>query len=330
VDETGIVLVDTALVPAKPVAPKKRQTLMLALVLGLLLGIGLAFGAEHLDDTVQSEHDLARVTGLVCLGLVPDYKAEEKELGPEPGATLITNPVFDYTFYRESYKILRTNLTFTALEGLKSLSVLSAGPGEGKTLTNANLAIALAQAGKSVLLVDADLRKPSLHTLFGLSVTPKQGLPLLIAGQANLADLVVLSPVKGLSIMPCGVIAPNPAELLGSPAMKRALDEMGKVYDMVIFDGAPVLPVTDSVVLAALLDGVILLARADVSAKDAVRRATEHLASVKAPLLGVLLNALDLRKRRYGYGAGYGYGYGYGYGHKGKNGKGEQIGLGSK
>jgi Mrp family chromosome partitioning ATPase len=112
--------------------------------------------------------------------------------------------------------------------------------------------------------------------------------------------------------------------------MKRALDEMGKVYDMVIFDGAPVLPVTDSVVLAALLDGVILLARADVSAKDAVRRATEHLASVKAPLLGVLLNALDLRKRRYGYGAGYGYGYGYGYGHKGKNGKGEQIGLGSK
>ena len=212
---------------------------------------------------------------------------------------------FQHSHYAESFKSLRTNLSFTSTaKDLKTLSVLSPGREEGKTLTNSNLALALAMAGKKVCLIDADLRKPSVHKAFGIKVSPKKGLPMLLSGQASPAGMIVRGPVPGLKLLPCGVHAPNPAELMGSPRLPKLIAWLKARFDYVVFDAAPLLPVTDSVALAPHLDGVILLARFESTRRNDLRRALEQLHGVKAKTLGTLLNAVDMNKYAYAYGYG--------------------------
>jgi capsular exopolysaccharide synthesis family protein len=219
---------------------------------------------------------------------------------------LISKAGLKRTYYNEAFKVLRTNLAFSEVDRkLKSFAVLSPNAREGKTLVNANLALALAATGKKVLLVDADLRKPGLHKLFKLDVRKDQGLPLLLSGQGDDPKAHIFpGPVPGLWIMPCGVLAPNPSELLGSAALARILGALTARFDHVVFDTSPVLPVTDGVVLATRLDGVALLARFERTRRVEFKRALEHLSAVKAPVLGTILNAVDLRKYSYAYGYG--------------------------
>jgi receptor protein-tyrosine kinase len=147
-----------------------------------------------------------------------------------------------------------------------------------------------------VLLVDADLRKPALHLLFETEITKNVGLPLLLTGKMNLEKMLVSSSFENLWLLPNNVIPPNPAELLGSESMKKVIDEMKRGFDYVVFDGAPILPVTDSVLLSTSLDGVLFLARFNQTRRAEVRQAFKRLDAVKAPLLGTVLNGVDVRK----------------------------------
>lgn len=320
VDDSGIVVVDRAVPPEKPVKPKKKRTLLLAMILGLALGIQLAFLLERLRDRVKHEDMLKRVTTLPNYAVVPDFREDYPEgmNPPDPKErfsvkSLINNAVFMHAYYRESFKVLRTNLTLAqAGHPPKAVAVLSPSPEEGKTLVNANLAISLAQSGSKVLLVDADLRKSSVRKIFGIEKDKDVGLPLALTGHGDWHNMIEASGIENLDLLPNSVAPPNPAELLGSAAMKKVLGEMKKTYEFVIFDGAPVLPVTDSVVLSTLLDGVVLMARWDYSRTHEVARALEQLRAVNAPVLGTLLNRTVVKKGLYGYSYGYGYGYGYG------------------
>ena len=322
VDASGIVVVDSAVKPEKPISPQKLRAVLLALLLGLATGFQLAFLLERARDRVKSEEVLKRATGLPNYAVVPDFREDYPGgLGPPSPKerfspkSLIQNPVFEFAYYRESFKVLRTNLTFArADKPLKAMAVLSPSPEEGKTLVNANLAISLALDGKKTLLIDADFRKSSVRKIFGLENGSETGLPVALTGQGDWEDMIRPSGVENLDLLPNTVTPPNPAELLGSEAFRKLLVEIKKKYDYIVFDGAPVLPVTDSVVLSTHLDGVVLLARWDKTRSSEVARAMEHLRAVGAPILGTIMNYVRIKQGLYGYGYGYG-GYGnYGYG----------------
>ncbi len=320
VDDTGIVVVDSAEKPLLPISPKKTRSVLLALLLALAAGIQAAFLLEKFQDRVKGEDILKRVSGLPNYALVPDFKDDYPDgLAPPDFSQrfspkfLIHNPVFEHAFYRESFKVLRTNLTFALADRpLQVIAVLSPGPEEGKTLVNSNLAISLAQGGKKVLLVDADFRKSSVRKSFGLENGMETGLPLALTGQKPWKELVRPSGVEQLDLLPNTVAPPNPAELLGSAALKKLVAEMKSQYDFVVFDGAPVLAVTDSVVLSTHLDGVVLMARFNQTRSSSIRDALEHLRRVGANVVGTVLNYVPVKKGLYGYGYGYGYNYGYG------------------
>ncbi len=315
VDASGIVVVDSAVKPEKPISPKKLSSVLLALLLGLAVSLQLAFVLERMRDRIKTEEALKKVTGLPNYAVVPNFREDYPEgLGIPVSKerfspkSLIQNPVFEHAYYKESFKVLRTNLTFArAGKPLKALAVLSPGPEEGKTLVNANLAISLALGGKKTLLVDADFRKSSVRKIFGLQNESETGLPVALTGQGDWEDMVRPSGIENLDLFLNSVTPPNPAELLGSEAFQKLLVEMKKKYDFIVFDAAPVLPVTDSVVLSAHLDGVVLLARWDKTRSTEVARAMEHLRAVSAPVLGTLMNDVQVKQGLYGYGYG-GYG----------------------
>jgi tyrosine-protein kinase Etk/Wzc len=322
VDESGIEVLDVARPPHRPVSPQKLRVLGLCFLLGVFLSVVIAGSLERWLDEVGGESEMAALSGLPVLAMVSDWRAEVREGlqggdlagkrspsrngGRHDPLGLISNPGLKHTYYNEAFKVLRTNLAFSGVDRkLRTFTVLSPGASEGKTLINANLALALAAAGKKVLLVDADLRKPSLHKLFKLDVGKDQGLPLLLSGQGkNLESQLRKGPVPGLWLLPCGVLAPNPSELLGSAALAKVLATLTARFDHVVFDASPVLPVTDGVILATRMDGVALLARFEQTRRVEFKRALEHLAAVKAPMLGTILNAVDLRKYSYAYGYG--------------------------
>lgn len=317
VDDAGIVVVDEGRLPEKPVWPKKALILLLALLLGPALGLQVAFLLERVQDRVKNEEILKQATGLPNYAVVPDFREDFPQgLNAVPTDTafspkfLIHNPVFQNAYYRESFKVLRTNLTFArADKPLKAMAVLSPGQEEGKTLMNADLAISLAQGGKKTLLVDTDLRKSSVRKIFGLENGMETGLPLALTEQKPWREMVRPSGVENLDLLPNTVAPPNPAELLGSEAMKKLIGEMKGAYDFVVFDGAPILAVTDSVVLSTLLDGVVLMARFNATRSSNVRRSLEQLKRVGANVVGTALNYVPVKKGLYGYGYGYHYGH---------------------
>ncbi|HTB22784.1 MAG TPA: polysaccharide biosynthesis tyrosine autokinase [bacterium] len=320
VDDSGIVVVDTALPANTPFSPQKKRIVLLGLLVGLLLSFSAAWSLERWLDQVGGEAELFRLSGLPALAMIPNWRyelkstqaagAKQKAGGPsEEGLPqqemegLIIMPSLKNTYYSESFKMLRTNLAFSQVDRpIKTFCVLSANASEGKTTINSNLALTLAATGKKVLLVDGDLRKPRLHKLFGLKVGSDVGLPFLLNGQATLESQLRQGPVPELSILPCGVIVPNPSELMASAILEKILQTMRERFDYVIFDAAPILPVTDGVVLATRLDGVALVVKHEGTRRLELRVALEHLASAKAPVLGTILNSVDMRKYSYTYG----------------------------
>jgi exopolysaccharide transport family protein len=297
---SNIRVVDEAEVPRSPAFPRKRLNLLLALAGGSLLAVGFAFFFEYLDNRIKTPDEIKRYLGLAFLGMVPalDMKAIDKANGRSPRPLLINDGV--PANFSESFRALRTNLLFSsAEEGSRSIVVTSTGPGEGKSLVASNLAMALAQAGERVLLVDADMRRPRVHRIFDKPQKP--GLSNVLVGDARAADTVHKTGVPGLWVMPAGVHPPNPAELLGSKRCKEFMASLEEHFDWVIVDTPPVMAVTDSAVVVHRATGVLFVVGSEMTARGAARRAVEQLEHAKGRFVGAVLNRVDLQHNAYYY-----------------------------
>ncbi len=328
---SNIRIVDTAEVPEDPVRPRKILNLALGLILGLGLGVGLAFFQEYLDSTIKTPDQIERLLRLPTLGVLPSFvrnlagrsgDADSLSIATAKQAGKLAPAVQTTPAFKEAFRSLRTSILLSANPVPKVLLVTSALPGEGKTTTTVNLGATLASLGNKVVVVDCDMRRPACHRSTG--VPNKPGFVQCLAGHVTLAEAVLPVPgVPDLSVIPCGPIPPNPAELLSSPVTLEMLRKLREQFDYVLIDSPPLLSVADSRILATATDAVVIVVRAMSTPFDAVRRAKTFLYGAGARILGVALNDVDVRRDgyaynyyyRYGYGyGGYGYGYGYGYG----------------
>jgi polysaccharide biosynthesis transport protein len=289
----SIRIADAADVPRSPVWPQKQRNFLLAMCAGALIGVVLAFGVEYMDNKIKTPDDIKWDLGVTCLGLVPkiDYKAANG------GSPLLNNGV--PANFSEAFRSLRTNVLFSLTEGVNALVVTSTAPGEGKTLIASNLAVGLALAGQRVLIVDGDMRRPRMHSVFGAPQGP--GLSDLMVGQAKAVDVVRKSDVPNLWILPAGRLPPNPAELLSSRRFQQFLDAVRQRFDWVVIDSPPVMAVTDASILAHSASGVLFVTAADVTNRPGAVRAMEQLAAAKANLVGAVLNRADVERNAYFY-----------------------------
>ena len=321
-------IVDPAVVPLKPVGTRLRIFLISGFIAGLSLGVFITFLLAFIDVRIRTPEDLKR-QGFIPLSTISGMKYEIKKINEDAkfGGTQSPLDVHLVSFYRpfgpiaESYRHLRTNVLATQQDNTpRCIMVTSANPGEGKTTTACNLAISLAQAGKKVLLVNADLRRPVIHELFGL--VNEKGLAGFLSGHASLEDVRQRGVIENLDIVASGELPDNPSELLGSEAMKEFIRSMKQEYDIVLADAPPLLAVTDAAVLAKEADGVVLVAFAGTTRVNAILSAVELLRNFDAKMLGVVLNNFDIRASfgSYAYGHPNGY-YGYESGYYGSNGK---------
>ena len=284
-----------------PVSPDHRQDLTVTLVLGILLGIAVVFVQEHLDDSIRSSADLLGATGgLPSLAIIPRH--ENAAEGEMPPILTATKPM---SHTAESYRSLRTSVEFLALEKrMQTIQITSAQAGEGKTSTAVNLAVAFAQAGEKVIVVDCDLRRPRLHEYFGLD--RHLGFTSVLLNERSLDEVVRDAPgFDSLRVLCSGPLAPNPSELLGGERFAEIIRDLSGEYSVVLIDSPPVLPVTDALVLSRVTDATIVVAAADLSSKRRVARSVESLRQVGAPLVGSVLNSAPLEVA-YGY-VDYGY-----------------------
>ena len=294
----NITVIDAAETPRDPVRPRKKLNVALAIFVGLVGGIGLAFLQEYLDNTVKTQEELEILTRLPFLGAVPSFKTE-LESGQQP--TQLFSHVRPRSSFAESCRVVRTNLIFSlANRARKRVLVTSPGPQEGKTTIVVNLGIILAQGGARVLIVDSDLRRPLVGKLFGLE-RDASGLTDLIMGRASLDEVIKPSEVANLSIVPSGPIPPNPAELLSSPRFEELANAFAERFDWVLFDSPPVVAVADSVILSRLVEGAVLIVESGKTTRELLKRANRQLADVAAPVIGVILNAFDVRAEGYKY-----------------------------
>jgi len=300
-------IVDVARVPTAPSEPNLPKNLLVALALGLTTGIGLAFMLEGLDNTVRTPDQAQAVSSLPSLGMIPLGSRSRAELpnrkrlalAPSKEAVELVTLERPKSQMAESYRALRTSLLLTSLGGPPHvILVTSALPGEGKSTTTLNAAIVLAQKGARVLLMDADLRRATLHKTLGMG--PRDGLSNVLTGNASLQQVIIPSNIlPNLFLLPAGTPPPNPAELLASSQMQELLVQLRGQYDHIVMDTPPTLSVTDPVILSTLADRVVLVIRSGQTTKQALRRARDILLQVNAHVCGVLLNAVDLASPDY-------------------------------
>lgn len=305
----NIRIIDRAETPRAPVRPKKRLNILLAMVVGLVTGLGLAFFFEYLDNTIKLPEDIKRHLQVPYLGPVPAIAMNG--VGKEPGqpsAALVTVHSPKSTA-SEAYRGIRTSILFSSPDKAPQIILVSsAGPLEGKSLTSANLAVTMAQSGGNVVLVDCDMRKPTAHKLF--KVSREKGLSSLLVGACPFEEAVIRTEVPNLDAIPCGPIPPNPSELLGSVRMNKLLELLRKKYSRIIIDSPPLTAVTDAVVLAKQADGVLVVVRAGDTPREIIKNGLAQIRSVNARILGVILNGVDMGREGYYYYQYYYYYYG--------------------
>ena len=282
------------------VSPKPVLNMIIGAILGLVIGAAMALVRDLLDTTVSSAEDVEKTLEAPVLASI-QYEADV------PRHPLLTEAA-SHSSRVEAFRLLRTNLQFLDIDTRpRSLVITSAIPSEGKTSTATNLAIALAQTGLRVLLVDGDLRRPKVASLLGLERSV--GLTTVLVGRSELQDSIQKHTDSGIFFLASGPIPPNPTEVLQSRAAQELFDRVSQMFDMVIIDGPPLLPVSDAAIMARDVDGAILVVRHAKTTKEQLRQAAVRLAQVDANLLGVTVNMTPKRG-----GKSYGYGYGYGYG----------------
>jgi capsular exopolysaccharide synthesis family protein len=325
VEDATVRVVDPAILPNTPVKPRTMLNLLLGIVLGGMLGVGIAFLREYMDETIHTREDVhAAARGAPVLGMIPRIREAVGSSGRtaqagtpgELNSRLVAgrdprNPV------SEAYRGLRTNLTFANPDHPpKTIVITSPMPQDGKTTSAANLCITLAQQGIKALLVDADLRRGILNNVFDVPREP--GLTTILTGKCGIADAIRkidLGESGALDFLPSGGYPPNPAEILGSQRMRSLIEAIEERYDLIIIDSAPLTVVTDAAVLGTKADGVLLVTRANHTEKGALSYAMEQLKNVRATVLGCVINDVDFRRdsRYYSTYGKYGYYYHYYY-----------------
>lgn len=293
-------VIDQAEVPTIPVTPNLPLNLSLAILVGLVGGVGLAFFFEYLDNTVKTHEDVERYVGLPILGIVPAI-----EPGEDVNRDLYVHAHPKSTI-AESCRAVRTSLEFLgATRPLPTLLVTSATPLEGKSTTCANLSTVIAQAGRRVVLIDTDLRRSRLHKTFGLA--NERGFSNLLLGSNDLASVVQPTAIPNLWVIPSGPLPPNPSELLGSRRMDEILVLLQARYEQVVFDSPPVIPVTDAIVLGRKVAGTIFVIKAGQTSRDLAIEARRRLSDVDLNVVGVVLNGVDTSAGAYSYQYSYEY-----------------------
>ena len=326
--QNNLRVIEPAQVPGFPVGPRRMFTILVGLLMSIAAGVGLAFLLDYLDNTIKTVEDVSRYAQLPALSVVPAVSGNgrrglaakgRKALGngdsrhAQSEASYQLATLDNQSSAAEAYRVLRTSVLLSAAgRPPKTILITSGQPGEGKTTTVVNTAISLAQMGASVLIIDCDLRRPTTHKVLG--VDHGQGLSTYLSRDVELDRLIQKLPIANLSLLPCGPVPPNPAELIISEKMKDMLHVLAGKYDHILIDSPPLINVTDPVILSTMVDGVILVVHGGKSTRDVVRRARQELSTVGAKIFGVVLNNVDLRRDGYDdyyynrYYSGYGQG----------------------
>jgi capsular exopolysaccharide synthesis family protein len=333
---SNIRVIDPAMVPSTPSRPNRARNILMAFLVGLVGGLGLAFLREYMDNTVKTPDDIERLAKLPSLAVVPSFgildggkrnrmsrllnsaSANGKDMNVE-----LVSYSMPQSQVSEAFRSLRTSLLLSQAEHPPQvILVTSALPREGKTTAAVNLAVTLAQLGDRTLLIDADLRKPGVTRALSLPEGKYAGLSSYLAGVSSMDLVTVPHPViPNLCVVPTGPIPPNPADLLSSSRMLQGISELRGEYKFIVVDSPPVMAATDAVILSVLVDGVLLVVRSGETPKEAFTRTRDLLTGVKCRMLGVLLNAVDSSAPDYYYSYRY-YPYSYGgYSHEEKNSK---------
>jgi succinoglycan biosynthesis transport protein ExoP len=317
IDLTGLLrsnnvrVLELATVPGVPASPRPMQNLMIALACGVGLGIALAFAIEALDNTLKTQADVETFLGVPVLGLIPiigpgkaDLKDKDKDKDRKGDQQVRDRDLGVFREPRsmaaECCRSIRTNILFMSPDHpVRTMVITSPSPQEGKTTTAINLAIAMAEAGGRVLLIDTDMRRPRLHRSFGI---PNQvGVSTLILGDSKMEEAIKSTDIPNLDVLPCGPIPPNPSELLHTKRFAQIIEDCKTRYEHIILDSPPTSAVTDPAVLGNLADGVILIVKGASTTREAAAHARRQLVSAKCRLLGVIVNEIDLSNPGYGY-----------------------------
>lgn len=308
---TNVSIANYSRLPREPIGPARLRTIVVAFLLSLMAGVGLAFLLDFLDDSVKSVDDIDRYIHLPALALIPAARNEKGRLpgqvdasAPNPSTALalvtdVRSPI------AEAYRHLRTSLLLSSAGNPpRTILITSSQPSEGKTTTAINTAFMLAQTGAEVLIMDCDLRRPRLHANFNLSNA--RGLTNFLAGESPIEDVLQsYEKVPNLKLLTSGPIPPNPAELLGSEEMRKLLQSLSERFTHVIVDSPPAISFTDAAILSTFVDGVILVVHGGRSSRAVVRRARQQLLDVGAHIFGVVLNNVKAEANNYYYGGSY-------------------------
>jgi polysaccharide biosynthesis transport protein len=305
---TNIRVIDFAEIPRARLKPKVRRDLTIAIIAGLLLGLAFAFTFEYLDNTIKTPDDIEKFLQVPFLGLIPVIKRKSKNKN-EKLIELVTH-IDSKAAASESFRSVRTRILFSSAEKPPQvILVTSPMAKEGKTTAAANLAVTMAQAGSKVVLVECDMRRPRVHRI--MKVSRDQGVSNVLVGNLEINDVVIESDVPNLSVIPCGPIPPNPSELLGSHQMGKFVALLRDEFDRIIIDMPPISAVTDAAIMTNFVDGVVVVVRANSTVREISKNTINQLKAVNAPILGVVLNDVDMEKNAYYYQYYY-YSYYYG------------------
>ncbi|KPJ59977.1 MAG: hypothetical protein AMJ46_08505 [Latescibacteria bacterium DG_63] len=305
-------VVDRAEEPREPILPRKRRNVLLGSVAGLLLGLLCVFSLERLRDRIADVSDVETATdGIPVLAAIPSATTKRRgfrllrtrrRVFPFQGSSgeavpkVLLTELSPRSEISESYRTLRTNILFSQVDKpLRTIVLTSPGPTEGKSTVVANLGFVMAQAKNKTVVIDSDLRRPTVSLLLG---TPKgAGLTDVLSGKAVLDDVITSTSVDGLFLVGTGTLPPNPSEMLGSLRMRQVIAELAAKFEFVLFDSPPVLPISDAAALGARVDGVLMVARCGVTGVAGLSRAISVMRGVHARVIGIILNDLDIRQR---------------------------------